>query len=65
MDSIKDRIQKGYTMAIYGTREATHEQMVNDIETLLRMLNMANVRNEVYSEVWVKWAELSSYEFGK
>ena len=33
MDSIKERIEKGYTMAIYGTREAIHEQMVNDMSS--------------------------------
>lgn len=36
---IKARFDRGYTMAIYGTRERIHEQMTNDIEKLLEAIN--------------------------
>lgn len=36
---IQDRFDRGYTMAIYGTRERIHEQMTNDIEKLLEAIN--------------------------
>ena len=30
-EEIQARFERGYTMAIYGTRENIHEQMTNDI----------------------------------
>lgn len=48
IEKIKDRISKGYTMSIYGTRENIHEQMVDDINSLLILneaLNIAIVSN--------------------
>jgi hypothetical protein len=38
-EEIQDRLERGYTMAIYGTRENIHEQMTNDIKTLLEAIN--------------------------
>jgi len=35
MKEIKERLDKGYTMSIYGTRESIHEQMTKDIQSLL------------------------------
>lgn len=40
MREVKERFDKGYTMSIYGTREALHEQMRSDIEMLLQALNL-------------------------
>lgn len=42
MDKIKEiqaRLDRGYTMAIYGTRENIHEQMTKDIKELLEAIN--------------------------
>jgi hypothetical protein len=39
LKEIQDRLERGYTMAIYGTRENIHEQMTNDIKTLLEAIN--------------------------
>ena len=36
---IQARFDRGYTMAIYGTRENIHEQMTNDIKELLKAIN--------------------------
>lgn len=36
---IQNRLDRGYTMAIYGTRENIHEQMNNDIKMLLKAIN--------------------------
>jgi hypothetical protein len=36
---IQTRLDRGYTMAIYGTRENIHEQMTNDIKELLEAIN--------------------------
>ena len=36
---IQARLDRGYTMAIYGTRENIHEQMTNDIKELLEAIN--------------------------
>ena len=36
---IQARLERGYTMAIYGTRENIHEQMTNDIKELLEAIN--------------------------
>ncbi len=38
-EEIQDRLERGYTMAIYGTRENIHEQMTNDISELLEAIN--------------------------
>ena len=38
-EEIEYRLERGYTMAIYGTRENIHEQMTNDIKTLLEAIN--------------------------
>jgi hypothetical protein len=38
MKEIKDRMDKGYTMSLYGTRELLHEQMLEDISSLLNLL---------------------------
>ena len=38
-EEIQDRLERCYTMAIYGTRENIHEQMTNDIKTLLEAIN--------------------------
>jgi hypothetical protein len=34
-DKIQERFEMGYTMAVYGTREAIHKQMWEDIRVLL------------------------------
>ena len=39
-EEIQKRFETGYTMAVYGNREAIHEQMLEDIESLL-ILNEA------------------------
>lgn len=39
IEEIQNRFERGYTMAIYGTRENIHEQMNNDIEKLLEAIN--------------------------
>ena len=39
-EEIQARLERGYTMAIYGTRENIHEQMTNDIKTLLEAINV-------------------------
>ena len=36
---IQHRLDRGYTMAVYGTRENIHEQMNNDIKMLLKAIN--------------------------
>jgi len=36
---IQSRLERGYTMAIYGTSENIHRQMTEDIETLLKAIN--------------------------
>ncbi len=38
-EEIQARLERGYTMAIYGTRENIHEQMTNDISELLEAIN--------------------------
>ena len=38
-EEIQARLERGYTMAIYGTRENIHEQMTNDIKELLEAIN--------------------------
>lgn len=38
LEEIKQRAERGYTMAIYGTRDNLHGQMADDIDTLIRML---------------------------
>ena len=38
-EQIQARLERGYTMAIYGTRENIHEQMTNDIKELLEAIN--------------------------
>lgn len=40
MEEIKQRFERGYTMAIYGTREALYEQMISDIDALLQALSL-------------------------
>ncbi len=35
MEDVKRRVEIGYTMAVYGTRESIHEQMLKDIVSLL------------------------------
>jgi len=37
-EEIQARLERGYTMAVYGTRENIHEQMTNDIKTLLEAI---------------------------
>lgn len=39
MKEIKDRMDKGYTMSLYGTRELLHEQMLKDISSLLNLFD--------------------------
>jgi hypothetical protein len=34
-EKIQERFERGYTMAVYGTREAIHKQMWEDIRVLL------------------------------
>jgi hypothetical protein len=34
-EKIQKRFERGYTMAVYGTREAIHKQMWEDIRVLL------------------------------
>ena len=36
---IQSRLDRGYTMAVYGTSENIHRQMTEDIETLLKAIN--------------------------
>jgi len=38
-EEIQARLERGYTMAVYGTRENIHEQMTNDIKELLEAIN--------------------------
>lgn len=49
MEDIKHRLERGYTMSIYGTREALHEQMRSDIEQLLEALRTGSV-SKCYTE---------------
>jgi hypothetical protein len=59
-EEIQARLEKGYTMAIYGTRENIHEQMTNDIKTLLEAINYNSCCTELKDkeilnfEVWLK-----------
>ena len=46
-EEIQDRLERGYTMAIYGTRENIHEQMTNDIKTLLEDINYTRCCEEL------------------
>ncbi len=39
MKEIKDRMDKGYTMSLYGTRELLYEQMLKDISSLLNLFD--------------------------
>lgn len=55
---IQARLERGYTMAIYGTRENIHEQMTNDIKTLLKAINYTRCCTELPT----KEAELSELE---
>ncbi len=37
IEDIKNRLEVGYTLSVYGTREVLHEQMENDIKYLLEL----------------------------
>jgi len=53
---IQSRLERGYTMAIYGTRENIHEQMTNDIKELLEAVNFA------HSSLQLKEKEVLNFE---
>lgn len=44
---IQARLDRGYTMAIYGTRENINEQMTNDIKELLEAINYSQCCTEL------------------
>ena len=37
VENIKERLERGYTVTLYGTRELVHEQMEKDIKYLLSL----------------------------
>ena len=46
LKEIQARLERGYTMAIYGTRENIHEQMTNDINELLEACNCLQTKHD-------------------
>ena len=52
-EEIQDRLERGYTIAIYGTRENIHKQMTNDISELLRIGGVSQQREllKAYAEL--------------
>ena len=42
MKEIRERFERGYTLALYGTRELLHEQMREDISSLLILFSAKN-----------------------
>lgn len=56
MDELKEiilRQERGYTMAIYGTRDAIHTQMDNDISLLIELVKDAY--NSGFDYAIAKW----------
>ena len=62
MKEIQYRFDKGYTMSLYGTREFLHEQMLEDISSLLNLFSARekqikdrlNYLNLVEKDLWEK-----------
>ena len=48
-EEIQARLERGYTMAVYGTRENIHEQMTNDIKMLLEAINYTRCSTQLKS----------------
>lgn len=46
IEEIKQRLDKGYTLSIYGTRELLYEQMREDINSLLNLFSTIESRIE-------------------
>ena len=67
---IQARVNRGYTMAIYGTRENIHEQMTNDIKELLKAINFAHSSTQLKDkkekdfDKWVDTLEIELSEQG-
>jgi hypothetical protein len=52
IEDIKYKVNRGYTMSIYGTRQAIHEDMLKDISFLIEqnkqlILSVVNNRREL------------------
>lgn len=45
---VQDRLERGYTMAVYGSYYGIYEQMTSDIETLLEALTLGDVVKPFY-----------------
>ena len=54
-EEIQFRLERGYTMAVYGTRENIHEQMTNDIKELLEAKNIVDTYKEQLNIPLVVW----------
>ena len=54
IEEIQNRFERGYTMALYGTRENIHEQMTNDIEKLLEVINFTGSSLELCEHNFIR-----------
>jgi len=50
IEKIKGNVERGYTMAIYGTTENLHNKMREDIETLLHRISILTKSNKIESK---------------
>lgn len=65
IEEIQNRFERGYTMALYGTRENIHEQMTNDIEKLLEAINFTDSSMELKEKEvmnFKEWAKTFEYK---
>lgn len=51
IEEIKNRLAVGYTVSVYGTRELVHEQMEDDIKSLIILFEAANSNWKFVSDI--------------
>ena len=61
---IENRLERGYTNSIYGTSANTHEQMTNDIKSLLEIICNTRCSTQLNGKKVMPfddWIELKKY----
>lgn len=64
MDKIKEierRLIIGYTMSVYGNNAGIHEQMTNDIKTLLEAINHTRCCKSDSEQLFCEEPETATY----
>ena len=73
MDKIKEietRLRIGYTMSVYGNNAEIHDQMTDDIKTLLEVINYIRcctelkVKEKISFEEWLRVEDIKIHQDG-